>query len=99
MVSNLAARGIVLQTLHKYSSLEAQKARLKTYGFLEEREAWDVDTLFENWISEPEKERVGKVEMLDEVEEWRLLAKHYCIAWGWRNKGNETSGPSTILDV
>ena len=102
MVSNLAARGIVLQTLHKYSSLEAQKERLKTYGFLEESEAWDVDTLFEKWISKLEKERIGKVEMLDEVEEWRLLAKHYCIAWGWRDNekpGNGKSGPSTVLDV
>ena len=85
MVSNLAARGIVLQTLHKYSSLEVQKERLRSYGFGAESEAWDVDTLFEEWISEKEKERVGKVEMLDEVEEWRLLARHYCVAWGWRD--------------
>ena len=86
MVSNLAARGIVLQTLHKYSSLEAQKERLRAYGFLNENEAWDVETIYEEWISEQEKERVGKVEMLDEVEEWRLLASHYCVVWGWRDE-------------
>lgn len=85
MVSNLAARGIVLQTLHKYSSLDVQKERLKMYGFTEGREALDVDVIYEQWVDEEEKERVSKLEMLDEVEEWRLLAKHYCVAWGWRS--------------
>jgi [phosphatase 2A protein]-leucine-carboxy methyltransferase len=43
-----------------------------------------VDFIWENWIDEREKERVARVEMLDEVEEWRMLARHYCVAWGWR---------------
>lgn len=85
MVSNLAARGIVLQTLHKYSSLEAQKARLKLYGFADGQRAVDVDFLHEHWIEEEEKSRISQVEMLDEVEELVLLMKHYCVAWGWRN--------------
>ena len=95
MVSNLAARGIVLQTLHKYSSLEVQKERLKMYGFTEGREALDVDAIYEQWVDEEEKERVNRLEMLDEVEEWRLLARHYCVAWGWRSgKADEE-----VLDV
>ena len=83
MVSNLAARGIVLQTLHKYSSLEAQRARLRTYGFEQGQRAVDVSFLHSFWISETERERISKVEMLDEVEELNLLMQHYCIAWGW----------------
>ena len=88
MVSNLAARGIVLQTLHKYSSLEAQKARLKLYGLADGQRAVDVDFLYERWIGEDEKSRISKVEMLDEVEELAMLMKHYCVAWGWRNGEN-----------
>lgn len=87
MVSNLAARGIVLQTLQKYHSLEIQKARLRKHGF-DGAAAADVDFLWENWISVEEKERIAALEMLDEVEEWRLLAQHYCIAWGWKTKGD-----------
>ncbi|KAL8795635.1 MAG: hypothetical protein Q9195_001873 [Heterodermia aff. obscurata] len=85
MVSNLAARGIVLQTLQKYHSLEIQKTRLRKHGFVGAA-AEDVDFLWENWISANEKERVAALEMVDEVEEWRLLAQHYCVAWGWRGK-------------
>ncbi|KAH8698599.1 leucine carboxyl methyltransferase superfamily protein [Talaromyces proteolyticus] len=85
MVSNLAARGIQLQTLHKYSSLKAQKQRLRDHGFDTGQEVADIDFIWNRWISEGEKERVAMLEMLDEIEEWRLLAQHYCIAWGWRD--------------
>lgn len=88
MVSNLAARGIQLQTLHKYASLEAQRARLREHGLCSGQAAADIDFIWERWVSEEEKERVASLEMLDEMEEWRLLARHYCIAWGWRD-GND----------
>ena len=84
MVSNLAARGIVLQTLKKYGSLEAQAARMNSYGFMDSRGA-DVDHLWEKGVHEMEKERVARLEMVDEVEEWKLLAGHYAVVWGWRD--------------
>ena len=83
MVSNLAARGIHLQTLHKYASLDAQRERLREHGFVTGQGVADIDFIWERWINEEEKERVAGLEMLDEVEEWRLLAAHYCVAWGW----------------
>ncbi|KAL2823139.1 leucine carboxyl methyltransferase 1 [Aspergillus granulosus] len=84
MVANLATRGIQLQTLHEYASLEAQRGRLRQQGFDGGQAAADVDFLWERWVSEEEKERVAGLEMLDEMEEWKLLAQHYCVAWGWR---------------
>lgn len=84
MVSNLAARGIHLQTLNKYASLDAQRRRLREQGFEGGQASADVDFIWERWVSEEEKERVAGLEMLDEMEEWRLLAGHYCVAWGWR---------------
>lgn len=83
MVSNLAARGIVMQTLKKYGSLEAQAARMKSYG-LEGTGGASVKDLWYKGVEEKEKERVAGLEMVDEVEEWELLAGHYCVAWGWR---------------
>jgi [phosphatase 2A protein]-leucine-carboxy methyltransferase len=88
MVSNLATRGIQLQTLHKYASLEAQRARLREHGLGSCQAAADIDFIWERWVSEEEKDRVASLEMLDEMEEWQLLARHYCIAWGWRD-GND----------
>lgn len=86
MVSNLAARGIVLQTLRKYGSLEAQAARMRAYGF-EGSGGADVNTLWSKGVEEKEKERVAGLEMVDEVEEWELLAGHYCVCWGWKGEG------------
>ncbi|PLB34130.1 protein C-terminal leucine carboxyl O-methyltransferase ppm1 [Aspergillus candidus] len=94
MVSNLATRGIQLPTLHKYATLEAQRRRLQEHGFHGGQAAADVDFLWERWVDEAEKERVAGLEMLDEMEEWKLLARHYCVAWGWREgtTGGQTTG-------
>lgn len=92
MVANLATRGIQLQTLHKYASLGAQRHRLHEQGFDGGQAAADIDFLWERWVAEEEKERVAALEMLDEMEEWRLLAQHYCIAWGWRDGGTRFNG-------
>lgn len=85
MVSNLATRGIKLQTLQKYASLGAQRARLLEQGFTDTQAAADIEFIWERWVDGEEKERVADIEMLDEMEEWQLLARHYCIAWGWRD--------------
>lgn len=88
MVSNLASRGIVLQTLQQYGSLEAQISRLKKYGFGSGQGAMDLAYLQENWINEVEKERISRLEMLDEIEELDMLMKHYCITWAWSDGVN-----------
>ncbi|KAJ6191096.1 Leucine carboxyl methyltransferase eukaryotic [Penicillium mononematosum] len=86
MVSNLAARGIQLKTLSRYASLEAQRDRFQDQGFGDGQAAADIEFIWKRWVNEDEKERVAGLEMLDEMEEWQLLARHYCIAWGWRDR-------------
>lgn len=88
MISNLVARGIHLQTLEKYAGLKEQEARLRYFGFGKDARdgsvAVDIDFVWRKWINEKEKQRVEGLEWMDEVEEFVLLAKHYCIAWGWK---------------
>ncbi|TKA66261.1 hypothetical protein B0A55_08424 [Friedmanniomyces simplex] len=88
MVSNLASRGIHLQTLKRYSSLQAQRQRLRLAGFSGGQGARDVHQLYghDEWVLQGERERIEKLEWLDEVEEWKLLASHYCVAWGCRGE-------------
>jgi [phosphatase 2A protein]-leucine-carboxy methyltransferase len=86
MVSNLAARRIRMPTLDVYKSEEQQEARLKEAGFDQVKKK-PVEDIWKRWISEDEKERVDRLEGLDEVEEWNLLAGHYIVAWGWRGDG------------
>jgi [phosphatase 2A protein]-leucine-carboxy methyltransferase len=85
MISNLKTRSIHLHTLTAYPELGDQRARLKGYGFEAGAKAEDTSYIWRRWIHKDEKERVGKLEFLDELEELELLLRHYCIAWGWRN--------------
>ena len=88
-----------MQTLHRFGSLQKQRERLREYGLVSGQGAADVDFIWERWVSEREKERVGRLEMVDEVEEWRLLGRHYCIAWGWRDGGgDEEKGSGQAAD-
>ncbi|KAK4937209.1 carboxy methyl transferase for protein phosphatase 2A [Elasticomyces elasticus] len=98
MVSNLLSRGIHLQTLEKYAGLDEQIQRLEMHGFKARSdgttggsEAVDIEFIWREWIPTEEKERVEGLEWMDEVEEFVLFAKHYCISWGWRGyQGSES---------
>ncbi|KAF2455360.1 S-adenosyl-L-methionine-dependent methyltransferase [Lineolata rhizophorae] len=86
MLRNLATRGIDLPTISTFSSRRLQKSRLEDAGFEGGQGAADVGWIWSKWVEETERERVGQCEGgLDEVEEWDLLAGHYCVAWGWRD--------------
>ncbi|PVH81090.1 leucine carboxyl methyltransferase [Cadophora sp. DSE1049] len=89
MVSNLASRGISMPTLEHYKTLADQKTRLLELGFqgdgeADGQEAETIENIWQNWVPSTEKERVDRLEGLDEVEEWQMLARHYAVVWGWR---------------
>ena len=89
MTSNMKARGLKLPTIDKYGSLEAQAARMKAYGFTDSVET-NMNTYWRDFVSEDEKIRIANLEMMDEMEEWIMLADHYCLVWAWRD-GEEAS--------
>lgn len=79
MLRNLKVRNIHLLGLHDYPTLEAQKQRYLTLGY---EKCKSVDLNFvEDSLSNEERARISKLEMMDEFEEARLLSKHYCITW------------------
>lgn len=82
MIRNLMTRGIVLKTIEKYADPEKQRERLRQLGM--EARAKDCEDIWRGWVSAEEKERVDRLEWMDEIEEFVLLVKHYCVAWGWR---------------
>ncbi|TQN74790.1 Leucine carboxyl methyltransferase 1, partial [Colletotrichum shisoi] len=83
MTSNLVARRIRMPTLENYKLPQDHTQRLRDAGFVHAH-ALTVERIWESWVSTEEKERVDRLEGLDEVEEWKLLADHYIVAWGWR---------------
>ena len=58
--------------------------RLRDCGFSSGQDAIDINFAHDRWMGKEELGRISMLELLDELEEWRLLAAHYCIAWGWK---------------
>lgn len=90
MVTNLAARNISMPTVREYKDLEDQRRRMGKLGFMGGAEAESIDTIWNDWIPPEEKLRVDRLEGLDEVEEWQVIARHYAVVWGW--KGEDWDG-------
>ncbi|OJD37033.1 leucine carboxyl methyltransferase [Diplodia corticola] len=88
MISNLGRRGIVLQTLKKYSTLMRQRERLNRFSLADCQAAVDCQFVWDRWIGEEEKKALwsgAKEGPLDGWEEWFILVAHYCVAWGYRD--------------
>ena len=43
--------------------------------------AHDMDVVYERLITQAERQRVARIEMFDEFEEWHLLMQHYCLVF------------------
>lgn len=93
----METRGINLKTLTAYPTLQKEALRLKECGFGAGQDAIDINFAHDQWMGKEELRRIAKLELLDEMEEWRLLASHYCIAWGWRTSEG-TDNPNVFED-
>ncbi|CAG8463375.1 84_t:CDS:2 [Diversispora eburnea] len=83
MLQNLKLRNIELRGIHAYPDLESQKSRFLSRGW-SHAEAIDINEIHDSHIDSKELARMSKLEILDELEEWHLLAAHYCIAWAYK---------------
>lgn len=83
MISNLKARQIHMPSLDKYKNQQGQVSRLRESGFDSTGYA-TIENAWDTWVDQRERERVDRLEGLDEVEEWKLLAAHYIVVWGTR---------------
>ncbi|KAI1317612.1 hypothetical protein EDD11_008182 [Mortierella claussenii] len=84
MLRNLQARQIELPGIHAYPSLKSQEERFLSRGWLAAK-AVSMNTLHES-VSDDEAKRISGLEIFDEVEEWQMLADHYCVAWAFQAK-------------
>ncbi|KAK9472035.1 S-adenosyl-L-methionine-dependent methyltransferase [Dipodascopsis tothii] len=80
MVQNLAARGISMPALTLYPDLHRQLERLRGLGFGAAAGA-NVRFIHDDWLDARERARIDGLELLDEREEFDLLAAHYGVAW------------------
>lgn len=96
MLINLEARGCPLIGIDGAPDLEAQRRRLRACGW-EASGASDMNGVYAalSRAAPAEVRRAERLEMLDELEEWRLIQGHYCVAWGVNERvgGGGAEGP------
>ncbi|KAJ2686363.1 carboxy methyl transferase for protein phosphatase 2A, partial [Coemansia sp. RSA 1285] len=80
MIANLRARGLELRGLHAYPSLESTAQRFLSRGW-KSAQAVDLVQYHDSCIPPSEHDRLSAIELLDEWEEFRLLASHYAFTF------------------
>ncbi|ORZ03045.1 leucine carboxyl methyltransferase 1 [Syncephalastrum racemosum] len=88
MLRNLESRDIQLKGIHAYPDLQHQERRFLDLGWRFAK-AVDTNAIHDTYLVPGDLARMAKLEILDELEEWRLLAAHYCVAWACKSD-NET---------
>jgi len=78
MVKNLAERGCPLLSVFDYPSMEAQKNRFLERGW-SQCQVKDMNEIYKNHLDQSEVERIHKLELMDEFEEWHLIQGHYFV--------------------
>lgn len=81
MLNNLRSRGCSLAGVESCLSLETQTNRFKDCGWSGAR-AWDMVQVYDS-ISSSERQRIERLEMLDEGELLLQLFQHYCLVVAW----------------
>lgn len=81
MLNNLRSRGCSLAGVESCISLDTQIGRFLECGWNGSR-AWDMVQVYQS-ISPAERQRVERLEMLDEAELLIQLFQHYCLVIAW----------------
>lgn len=89
MDRNVAARGCPLYGMRKYPDLVSQKQRFETCGWAASCRAFTMLELFHECLSKRRIAALQRVELLDEMEEFNLLLRHYCVVIAIENSDGD----------
>jgi len=78
MVENLMQRGCPLLSIFDYPTLESQRARYTQRGW-DQAFAGSMNEIYSKHLDQKDVERIHKLEMMDEFEEWYLIQAHYFL--------------------
>lgn len=99
MISSMAEQNVHFTTIKRFPELTDQRERLESLGlrthngYIGAAEAVDWWTLWNEWLDEEKRREAEAKEPLEEIEYWRDLFQHYCLAWAYRD-GTSVHGDS-----
>eukprot|EP00828_Plagiopyla_frontata_P048846 TRINITY_DN9522_c0_g1_i3.p2 TRINITY_DN9522_c0_g1~~TRINITY_DN9522_c0_g1_i3.p2 ORF type:complete len:181 (-),score=46.08 TRINITY_DN9522_c0_g1_i3:129-671(-) len=79
MVKNFEIKGCPLIGIDEFESLELIKDRYKKLGF-ETCEIYTMLDIYNKYVNQLERQRIEKIEFLDELEEWNIMQSHYFVS-------------------
>lgn len=88
MVDNLMRRGCPLLSIHDYPSIPAQRQRWLDRGW-ERCFIADFNEIYSRYLDRADVDRIHRLEMMDEFEEWHLIQGHYILLVSTRAGGSE----------
>ncbi|XP_045172598.2 tRNA wybutosine-synthesizing protein 4-like [Mercenaria mercenaria] len=74
--------GSPLKCINFFPIIQSQKDRFSQLGW-RDLEVLDMNEFYNNLLSRDERDRVEKLEMFDEYEEWHLKCAHYMVLLGY----------------
>lgn len=90
MVENLAQRGCPLLSIHDYPSMTAQRERYLARGW-DQCQLENMNEVYSRYLDHKDVERIQKIEMMDEFEEWHMIQAHYFLSIATRAPGGQKS--------
>lgn len=78
MIRNLQNVGFEIPGLKDFPTLEDQKDRFLLTGWSDSHSC-NMRFYYDKLLPQESKERISKLEILDEVEEWNMLMEHYSL--------------------
>lgn len=78
MIDNLMKRGCPLMSIHEYPTMASQRERYLQRGW-DQAVAADMKEVYDHLLDAKDVERIQRLELLDEFEEWNLIQAHYFL--------------------
>mmetsp|Transcript_9283 Transcript_9283/g.9285 ORF Transcript_9283/g.9285 Transcript_9283/m.9285 type:complete len:304 (-) Transcript_9283:31-942(-) len=86
MIQNLRARHVELKGIVSYPTVASHLDRFRR--FYERVDGYNMLMIYNRHTDRHERERVEKLEWMDEFEEWNMLMEHYCMIIGCKGSVN-----------
>ena len=98
MKENLLERNCILYGIEDTPDIQSHVKRFEKTGYTQ-IEVHDMLKLYDRIISKEERNRIEKIELMDEFEEWNLIQSHYCFGVAVKNSDKQYEAMNNYMKL